>query len=270
MLPIERLRCEWCEFQNPTGATSCQSCGAPLDVKNLVSDSGWREAPRLRDLTEIKFGDGSTCQVEGEIVPVVEVSLVAGESVYFEHHVLLWKEKQVRLAVLPLKNMWKRLLAGMPLVVSTATGAGRAAFSRDATGELLLMLLHPGMRLDVREHAFLLASSHIAYSYVRVKGLRNILFGGQGMFMDQFVTTNLPGLLVLHGYGNVFERRLAAGESILVEPGAFLYKDATVTMDVEPQSLSVGLFGGVGMNLARMTGPGRLGIQSMYYHHRTE
>ena len=132
------------------------------------------------------------------------------------------------------------------------------------------MLLHPGMRMDVREHAFVLASSHIAYSYVRVKGLWNILFGGQGMFMDQFVTTNLPGLLVLHGYGNVFERRLAAGESIVVEPGAFLYKDATVTMEVEPQKLSVGLFGGVGMNLARMTGPGRLGIQSMYYHHRTE
>jgi uncharacterized protein (AIM24 family) len=270
MLPIERLRCAWCEFQNPTGATSCQSCGAPLDVKNLVSDSGWREAPRLRDLTEIKFGDGSTCQVEGEIVPVVEVSLVAGESVFFEHHVLLWKERQVRLDVLPLKDMMKRLLAGMPLVITRATGAGRVAFSRDATGELLLMLLHPGMRLDVREHAFVLASSHIDYSYVRVKGLWNILFGGQGMFMDQFVTTNLPGLLVLHGYGNVFERRLAPGESILVEPGAFLYKDATVTMEVERQSLTVGLFGGVGMNLARMTGPGRLGIQSMYFHHHSE
>ena len=44
--------------------------------------------------------------------------------------------------------------------------------------------------------------------------------------MDRFVTTNTPGLLVLHGYGNVFERRLTAGESILIEPGAFLYKDA--------------------------------------------
>jgi len=270
MPPIERLRCDWCEMQNPTGAVSCQACGAPLDVKNLVSDSGWREAPRLRDMTEVRFGKGSTCQVEGEIVPVVEVSLAAGESVYFEHHVLLWKERDVRLDVLPLAGSFKRWLAGMPLVITTATGAGRVAFSRDATGELLLMLLHPGMRLDVREHAFVLASNHIAYSYVRVKGLRNILFGGQGMFMDQFVTADLPGLLVLHGYGNVFERRLAPGESILVEPGAFLYKDATVTMQVEPQSLSVGLFGGVGMNLARMTGPGRLGIQSMYYHHRTE
>lgn len=270
MSPVERLRCEWCETQNMPGAVSCRACGAPLDVKNLVSDSGWREAPRLRDMTEVRFGAESTCQVEGEIVPVVEVLLSPGEHVYFEHHVLLWKEDRVRLDIMPLSGGLKRLLAGMPLVITIASGPGRVAFSRDATGELLLMPLHPGMELDVREHAFVLASNHISYSYVRVKGLRNILFGGQGMFMDRFVTGDTPGLLVLHGYGNVFERRLAPGESILVEPGAFLYKDASVTMEVESQSLSVGLFGGTGLNLARMTGPGRLGIQSMYFHHATE
>jgi len=100
--------------------------------------------------------------------------------------------------------------------------------------------------------------------------LRNILFGGQGMFMDRFVTKGQPGLLLLHGYGNVFERRLAAGESIQIEPGAFLYKDASVTMDVEMQKLTTGFFGGTGMSLARVSGPGRVGIQSMYVHHVTE
>jgi uncharacterized protein (AIM24 family) len=112
-----------------------------------------------------------------------------------------------------------------------------------------------------------LASRSVGYSYVRVRGLRNILFGGQGMYMDRFAATGGPGLLVLHGYGNVFERRLAAGESILVEPGAFLYKDPSVTMQVEMQRLTTGLLGGLGMSLARMTGPGRLGIQSMYHYH---
>lgn len=266
MGPIARIECEWCHTQNATGGTSCLSCGAPLDVKNLVSDSGWREAPRLRALTRVQFG-ASTCQVEGEIVPVLEVDLAAGEGVYFEHHVLLWKEGRVATAVLPLTGLVKRLLAGMPLVITTATGPGRVAFSRDATGELVLMPLHPGAELDVRGHAFVLASRTIDYTYLRVKGLRNILFGGQGMFMDRFVATGSQGLLVLHGYGNVFERRLAAGESILVEPGAFLYKDASVGMRVEMQRLSTGLFGGTGMSLVRMTGPGRLGIQSMYHHH---
>jgi len=67
--PFERIVCEWCTAQNQKGALSCRSCGAPLDVSNLVSESGWREAPRIRDMTEIHFGT-STCQVEGEIVPV--------------------------------------------------------------------------------------------------------------------------------------------------------------------------------------------------------
>jgi uncharacterized protein (AIM24 family) len=238
-------------------------------MANLVSDSGWREAPRIKDMAEIQFGN-STCQVEGDVVPVAEISLAPGDSIFFEHHVLLWKDDTTPMGVMPLQGGMKRVLAGMPFIISVAQGPGRVAFSRDQTGELVVLPLHPGMELDVREHAFLLASHHINYSFVRIKGLRNILFGGQGMFMDRFVTTNVPGLLILHGYGNVFERVLKPGESILVEPGAFLYKDSTVTMDVQPQQLTTGWFGGQSMNLARMTGPGRVGIQSMYVHHTTE
>jgi len=254
---------------NEKTATACRTCGAPLDIRNLISESGWREAPRLKDMTEIHFGN-SVCQVEGEIVPVAEITLGQGDAVFYEHHVLLWKDPTVAMNVMQLQGGMKRALAGMPFLISLSTGPGRVAFSRDATGELVILPLHPGMELDVREHAFLLASHSIAYSYIRIKGLRNILFGGQGMFMDRFVTSNIPGLLILHGYGNVFERTLRQGETILIEPGAFLYKDSTVTMDVEMQQLTTGIFGGTAMSLAKMTGPGRVGIQSMYVHHNTD
>ncbi|HKV38288.1 MAG TPA: AIM24 family protein, partial [Blastocatellia bacterium] len=267
--PLQRIKCDWCQGLNEAAALACRTCGAPLDIKTLVSESGWREAPRIKDMTEIHFGR-STCQVEGEIVPVAEISLGQGDSIYFEHHVLLWKDDRTPMTVMPVQGGMKRALAGMPFIISLAHGPGRVAFSRDATGELVVLPLHPGMEVDVREHAFLLASHHIGYSYIRIKGLRNILFGGQGMFMDRFVTANEPGLLILHGYGNVFERRLNPGESIILEPGAYLYKDSSVTMDVEYQKLGSGLFGATGMNLARMTGPGRVGIQSMYVHHSTE
>lgn len=266
---LDRIQCQWCQSQNVSTALTCRACGAPLDIRNLVSESGWREAPRLRDMTEFQFSS-STCQVEGEIVPVAEIHLGANDSVFFEHHILLWKDDNVPLSVLQLPGGLRRAFAGMPFIISVATGPGRIAFSRDATGELIVLPLHPGMELDVREHAFVLASHQIDYSFVRVKGLANILFGGQGMFMDRFVTRASPGLVLLHGYGNVFERKLKAGESIMVEPGAFLYKDSTVQMDVEFQRLGTGLFGGTNMNLARMTGPGRVGIQSMYVHHHTE
>src|SRR5882672_9031754 len=98
--PLQRITCEWCQAQNQKTALSCWSCGAPLDIRNLVSESGWREAPRIKDMTEIRFG-ASSCQVEGEIVPVAEINLGPGDSIYFEHHVMLWKDDQTPMSVMP-------------------------------------------------------------------------------------------------------------------------------------------------------------------------
>jgi uncharacterized protein (AIM24 family) len=160
------------------------------------------------------------------------------------------------------------MLGGMPFVVSVAHGPGRVAFSRDASGEVVVLPLHPEMELDVREHAFLVGSQSISYSFIRIKGFKNLVHGGEGMYMDRFVTSNEPGILLLHGYGNVFERTLGDGEKILVEPGGFLYKDSSVTMDIEQQNVRTGL-ARHGLYLAEMTGPGRVGIQSMYVHHHS-
>jgi uncharacterized protein (AIM24 family) len=270
MTVYERIECQWCHAQSPAGSSACQSCGAPLDVTDLVTDSGWREAPRLRDMTEIGFGQGSRCQVDGEIVPVAEINLSPSDGVYFEHHVMLWKDATTPVSVMPTQGGMKRAFGGMPYVVTVASGPGRVAFSRDATGELVVLPMPPNVEIDVREHAFLLASHLVGYSFVRIQGLTNILHGGQGMYMDRFATTQWPGLVVLHGYGNVFERYLQPGESILLEPGAFLFKDASVTMDVEQLDVKTGMFGRRGMFLARMTGPGRIGMQSMYLHHNTD
>ena len=48
-------------------------------------------------------------------------------------------------------------------------------------------------------------------------------------------------MLLLHGYGDVFERTLQPGEKILVEPGGFLYKDSTVQMNAMQMTLKTGL-----------------------------
>jgi uncharacterized protein (AIM24 family) len=181
---------------------------------------------------------------------------------------MLWKGDNVPLTLMNLQGP-KRSFFRMPHLVTIASGPGRIAFSRDATGEIVVLPLQPGMEVDVREHAFLLASGRVAYTYERIKGLANILHGGNGMWLDRFISNNGLGLLVLHGYGNVFERTLAPGESIQVEPGSMLYKDASVTLQAEAIKLSSGMFGGTSMYLARLTGPGRVGIQSMYHHHES-
>jgi uncharacterized protein (AIM24 family) len=265
---MDRIECQWCKAQNDPQRTSCATCGAPLDKRNLVSDSGWSEAPRLRDMTEFQFSN-STCQVEGEIVPVAELALAPGDAVFFEHHVMLWKEPMVPMSAMNTGGGMKRTLGGMPHILSIAQGPGRIAFSRDAAGELVVLPLHPGMELDVREHAFLIGTHSLDYSFVRIKGLTNLLHGGSGMYMDRFITQNYPGLLLLHGYGNVFQKALQPGEKILIEPGGFLYKDSSVAMNTVQMDIKTGMMRR-GMYLAEMTGPGRVGIQSMYVHHGSE
>jgi len=261
---MDRIECQWCKGQNEPERTSCSTCGAPLDKRNLVTDSGWSEAPRLRDMTEFKFSN-STCQLEGTIVPVAEVALAHGDAVFFEHHVMLWKEPNVPMQAMSTPG-GRRTLGGMPHIVSVAHGAGRIAFSRDAAGEIVVLPLHPGMEIDVREHAFLVGTHSLNYSFVRIKGLVNVLHGGEGMYMDRFVTQGQQGLLLLHGYGNVFQKTLQPGEKILIEPGGFLYKDSSVVLNTVQQKLQTGLMRH-SMYLAEMTGPGRVGIQSMYVHH---
>ena len=60
---------------------------------------------------------------------------------------------------------------------------------------------------------------------------------------------------------------LAPGEQIDIEPGGWLYKDPTVRMDTIFQKLSTGFFASAGQLFwNRFTGPGRVGLQSMYYH----
>jgi len=306
----ERIQCKWCRGQSPASATTCERCGAPLDSRNVVTDAGWRQAPKIRDLTTVQVG-ASTYQLDGTVVPVAEADLGAGESAFFEHHAMLWKDFTVAMTVRDTPGGANRILAGMPFVLSEAHGAGRVSFSRDAPGELIILPIDPGVELDAREHAMLVASGNLSYTYEKVQGLKAILSAGTGMYLDRFVAQEATGLLVLHGYGNVLERTLGEGETIQVEPGGFLYKDAAVTMAISTISLkpeganaggqavkgiatrgfaalkaarqlskggdlgnslqtAAGAFtGSNSMALMLLTGPGRVGIQSMYFPHET-
>lgn len=211
-------------------------------------------------------GAGLTYHLEGELVPVLTVELDGRQSVFFEHHVVLWKHGSVEIGLRPLKGALKRMLAGMQIFVTEAHGRGQIAFSRDDAGHVLALRLPPGERLQVREHQFLAASGNLAYSFERVKGVANLLFGGSGFFIDTFHAADGEAVLWLHGYGNVFEKTLADGESIDVEPGGWLYKTPGVQMTTIASSLATGLFGGQSLPMNRFTGPGRVGLQTLYFH----
>jgi len=170
-----------------------------------------------------------------------------------------------------MQGAFKRILAGMPIFMTETQGHGRIAFSRDGVGHVFAIHLKAGEELDVREHQFLAATASVDYTFSRVKGIGNILFGGTGFFIDTFSSRSHEGILWLHGYGNVFEVTLKPGEQIDIEPGGWIYKDRTVQMEAKFQKLTAGLFAGTGrMVWNRFTGPGRIGLQSMYLHMPTE
>jgi uncharacterized protein (AIM24 family) len=271
-------RCPWCGHAGDAATVNCPRCGAPVDVRRAVTDSGWTELPPIRDMARIQFGQ-SICQVEGKFVPVADFNLAAGDGIYFTHHLLLWKDEKVQISNMPLAGGWKRLFAGLPLVMTQAHGPGRVAFSKDAPGEILALPLEAGQAIDVREHVFMIATSTVEYDwfqsgvwFVTTNGKDREMHYPIGMYMDRF-TAPRPGLVLLHGQGNVFVRDLAPGEYVSIKPNALLFKDPSVAMNLhfETPGGAFGLFQSWSRwanryLLLHLRGPGRVAVQSHSEH----
>lgn len=269
------MNCPTCQAAVPDRANFCPNCGATV-TQPTTGTAGYTEPqPEIANpKNPITLGD-MTIRVEGELVPVVDVELGSQQNVYFEHHIVLWKQPNVTLGFMGLQNAAKRFFAGLQIFISTAQGPGNISFSREAPGQIVALRLQPGQAVDVREHQFLLATGNVDYNFYWQQGLANVIFARTGLFIDRFTATNSEGLLLVHGYGNVFEKNLAAGEMLDVEPGAWLWKDANVRMDTVSVLKSgggglmgaLGAFaGGAALVLNRFYGPGRIGMQSMTYH----
>jgi uncharacterized protein (AIM24 family) len=274
--PPPRYTCGWCGWAGDLSSLSCPACGAPVDVRVAATASGWYELPGIVDMARLQFGN-SYCQIAGTYVPVADMDLAAGDGVYFTHHVLLWKDPQVAVGVLPMRGGWTRVFAGLPLVMTRAHGPGHVAFSKDAPGELIALPLQAGQSIDVREHVFMVATGQVAYDWFQTgiwfstkNGDDVETFYPLGQYMDRFTAPQQPGLLLLHGAGNAFVRRLGQRETILVKPTALLFKDASVRMQLHlerprPTWRSWRTWGERYL-WVRLHGPGRVAVQSAFKH----
>ena len=86
--------------------------------------------------------------------------------------------------------------------------------------------------------------------------------------MDRFTAGSREGLLLLHGAGNVFERELTCEQNILVKPSSLLFKEPTVKMNLHVEypfsTWNVGRGWGNRHVWLRLSGPGRIGVQSNF------
>ena len=272
--PGPQAKCFWCGAIFEGAQLSCPRCGATVDSPPPSTASGWKKLPGRRDMAKLQVGD-SFCQIEGKYVPVADVKLAGADSVYFTHHVLLWKDPQVNITTMSLAGAWKRMFAGMPLIMTQAHGPGHIAFSRDAAGEMIALPIQAGQMVDVREHLFMLATQTVAYEWFSTNNLYTTKSGDDkethypvGMYMDRFQAPQSPGLLILHASGNVFVRELAPNQTILVKPSALIFKDPTVEMRLHFEHPRTGfsLWGSWANRYLwiRLWGPGRVAVQSVF------
>jgi uncharacterized protein (AIM24 family) len=253
-----------------TSYLSCPGCGATVERSKRPTNSGWIELPPIKDMARLRVGS-STCQIEGIYVPVADFNLAAGDSVYFAHHVLLWKDIQVEMKRMPLAGAFTRMLAGLPVVMTEAHGPGHIAFSRDEPGEMIALPLQHGGSIDVREHLLLAATSNVQYGWFDTGVWYSTRRDNDteyhypiGQFMDRFTALDRPGLLLLHASGNVFVRELADGQSLLVKPTALVYKDRSVAMSLNIQYPTGYWTTSHRLVWLHLVGPGRVAIQSAY------
>jgi uncharacterized protein (AIM24 family) len=276
-MPQGAYTCPYCRTPSEGGGATCPHCGAPVDVRLRVSDSGWVEQPPIRDMARIRFSR-STCQISGAYVPVAEMDLHDDDWVYFSHHNLLHTDPGVRLDSLPMKGAWKRMRAGLPLIMMRAQGPGHIAFSADEPGETIAVPLQAGWAIDVVEHRFLVATGNVAYGWENSNIWFTTKSGDEeewhypvGQTIDRFSATGGPGLLLLHGPGNTFVRDLRQGERILVQPGGLIYKDVSVSMYLHFEYPRGQYWFSSARWQAKSTwltlqGPGRVAVQSVFGH----
>jgi len=267
--------CRFCRLPSDAGGPSCPNCGAPVDVRAAVSDSGWVEQPAVRDMAKIQFGQ-SFCQIEGTLVPSADFALAGGDGVIFSHHTLLWSQPGTHLEAWAKGSFFNRTYAGMPMVLLRASGPGHVAISEDRPGEIVVLPVPAGRGFFVREHAFLAAGDNIDYSWQNTPVWLQTKSGDDteyeypiGPYIDFFVEqSGRPGLLLLHCPGNLFVRDLAPGQVILVQPGAWVYSDTSVTFGLHAEyPASGGVWWGsydYRTIWLRLQGPGRVAVRSIF------
>ncbi len=218
-------------------------------------------------------------RIVGNDMQFVEVELDPGESAVAEAGALMFKDASVRMDTVfgdgsaqnnglmdKLFAAGRRVLAGDSLFTTVfthqGTGKAKVAFASPYPGTVLAMKLDEhGGRLICQKDSFLAGARGVSLGIFFQRKILTGLFGGDGFIMQKLEG---DGWVFVHAGGTVVERELAAGERLDVDTGCVVAFHDTVGMDVRPVSgIKSMFFGGEGMFLATLTGPGKVWIQSL-------
>lgn len=211
-------------------------------------------------------------QVQGTVMPVLEVSLENGESVFSESGELGWISASVQMRTGAsvggqqggLFGALGRALSGGTLFMTeyTATGGpGLAVFTTKLPGQIVPVELDGSRGYLIHRHGFLAAQLGVQFSVGFQQSLGAGVFGGTG-FRLQRLTGKGTAWVELNG--EVITYNLEAGNTLRVHPGHVGMFEEGMSFQIQTvPGIQNALFGGSGLFLATLTGPGRVWLQSM-------
>ena len=206
-------------------------------------------------------------EIEGGNLPVVICYPEAGQSLCTQSGAMSWMSPNMKMDTNTgggLKKMFGRLFTGESLFMNEYTpmgGRGMIAFASTFPGTIIPFEVTHGNGIIVQKNSFLAMEKGLELSVYFQKKLGKGFFGGEGFIMQQ-VKGNGIVFLEVDGYCKEYE--LGVGESIIVDTGYLAAMSETCTMDIQMVQGAKNIFlGGEGLFHTRITGPGKVYIQSM-------
>ena len=242
-----------------------------------MPDSPWG-APRSHH-RQSGVADDIDYEIKGQELQFVEIELDPGESAVAEAGAMVWKDATIEMSTVfgdgrgqeggfmgKLLSAGKRLVTGESLFTTVFThqgqGKARVAFGAPVPGSILpIRLSDLGGTLICQKDSFLAAAKGVSIGIHFQRRVLTGLFGGEGFIMQKLEG---DGWVFVQMGGMVIERELRPGEQIHVDTGCIAAFTPSVDFDlIGAGGVRSALFGGEGLFFARLTGPGKVWIQSL-------
>lgn len=207
----------------------------------------------------------------GSVLPVLEITLNPGEAIISETGQLSWMSGGIAMHTSAggagssgFFGAISRAVAGGGLFMTQYRadgGPGMVAFAAKIPGHIIEVEVHPGQGYMVHRHGFLCATEGVTLTLGLQQSLGAGIFGGNGFVLQQL---GGAGRAFVELGGEVIQRELGMGEVLRVHPGHVGMFEASVRFDITTvPGIRNMIFGGDGIFLAELTGPGRVWLQTL-------
>ena len=210
-------------------------------------------------------------RVLGDTMPAVEILFEQkGESMYTQSGGMAWMTEGISMDSNMKGGLGKafgRMFSGESLFMATYT-AERSdtmiAFASTVAGEILPVNLNERGGMICQKGAFLCAEESVNLEVTFSKKISAGLFGGEGFILQKITGS---GMVFLEVDGNKVEKELAPGEVLKVDTGNVVAFDESVQYEIETVKGLKNIFlGGEGLLLTKLTGPGRVVLQTQNFN----